>query len=249
MSKQNNPNSLSHNFITAIYQDSSKILWIGTLGGGLNKFEREKDKFTVYKTEQGLPDNVIYDILKGNNGNLWLTTNKGLTKFNSKTGESRNFTISDGLQGYEFNRGAAFYSKETGMMFLGGFNGFNVFEPAKISDTWLPPDIVITSFKKLNKNVPLNNCISERKELTLSYKENVMSFGFAALNFSDPENNRYAYKLEPINKDWSQPENKHNVDFTGLGPGKYTFQVKGADSHGVWSEKEASIKITITPPF
>ncbi len=244
---QANPNSLSHNFITAIFEDSSKILWIGTLGGGLNKFEKEI--FIVYKTEQGLPDNVIYDILKDKMGNLWLTTNRGLAKFNPKTGESRNFTISDGLQGWEFNQGAACYNKETGMMFLGGFNGFNVFEPAKINDKWSTPDIIITSFKKLDKDVKLDKCIPKSKKLTLSYKDNSISFGFAVLNFSDPENNQYAYKLEPINKDWIQLGNKHDVDFTGLGPGKYIFHVKGADSHGVWSEKEASIKITITPPF
>ncbi|MFC2146350.1 two-component regulator propeller domain-containing protein, partial [Acidobacteriota bacterium] len=249
MPQQNNPNSLSHNFITAIYEDKSKILWFGTLGGGLNKFERETEKFTVYTTKHGLPNNVIYDILEDNKGNLWLTTNRGLAKFNPKTKKSRTFTISDGLQGYEFNRGAACYSKKTGIMFLGGFNGFNVFEPEKKTDSWSPPDIVITSFKKLNKNVPLSKSISEIKELKLSYKENVISFGFAALNFSDPENNRYAYKLEPIDKDWIQLENKHNVDFTGLGHGKYTFYVKGADSHGVWNNKGTSIKITITPPF
>lgn len=247
--KQDKPKWLSHNFITAIYQESSKILWIGTLGGGLNKFEKEQKTFTVYKTEQGLPNNVIYDILGDNKGNLWLTTNRGLAKFNPKTGKSRNFTINDGLQGCEFNLGAAYYSKKTGMMFLGGFNGFNVFEPAKISDTWAPPDIVITALKILNKSVPLNKYISGNKALTLSYKDNFVSFGFAALNFSDPENNQYAYKLKPINKDWIQLGNKHDVDFSGLGPGKYIFRVKGADSHGVWNENGTSIKITITPPF
>jgi PAS domain S-box-containing protein len=250
MSKQNNPNSLSHNFISAIYEDKSRILWIGTLGGGLNKFEKEKGIFTVYKTEQGLPDNVIYDILEDNDGNLWLSTNKGLSKLNPKKVNFRNFTISDGLQGCEFNQGAAWYSEKTGMMFFGGFNGFNAFEPGRIVDTSSqPPPIVITSFKKLNKNVKLNKSISEIKDLTLSHKDNFISFGFAALSFLDPKNNRYAYKLEQVNKDWIQLGNKHDVDFTGLGHGKYIFRVKGADSNGVWNEAGTSIKITITPPF
>jgi len=250
MPKWDNPKSLSHNFITAIFEDKSRIMWIGTLGGGLNKFEREKETFTVYKTEHGLPDNVIYDILEDSKGNLWLTTNKGLSKFNPKTGKFINFTISDGLQGYDFNMGAAWYSKKTGMMFLGGFNGFNVFEPGKIGDiSSTPPPIVITSFKKLNKDVPLPTSISEIEELTLSYKDNFISFGFAALSFLDPENNRYAYKLEPQNKDWIQLGNKHDVDFSDLRAGQYTFHVKGADSHGVWNETGTSIKITATPPL
>jgi PAS domain S-box-containing protein len=248
--QQDNPNSLSHNFISAIYEDQKHNLWIGTGGGGLNKLvDREKEIFKVYTTKHGLPNNVIYDILEDKTGNLWITTNRGVSKFNPGTGKFINFTTKDGLQGWEFNQGAACYSKETGMMFLGGFNGLNVFEPGKISDIWSPPDIVITSFKKLSENVLLNNCILEGKELKLSYKENVISIGFAALNFSDPENNQYAYKMEPNNKDWIPLGNKHNVDFTGLRPDKYTFHVKGADSHGVWSEKEASIKIRINPPF
>jgi PAS domain S-box-containing protein len=245
-----NSNSLSHKFITSIYEDQKDNLWIGTGGGGLNQLvDQEKRIFKAYTTKDGLINNVIYDILGDNKGNLWLTTNRGLSKFNPGTGRFINFTISDGLQGCEFNLGAACYSKETGMMFLGGFNGFNVFEPSKIIDTWSPPDIVITSFNILNKNVPLSKSISESKEVPLSYKENIISFGFAALNFSDPENNQYAYKLEPINEEWIPLGKRHSIDFTGLGPGKYTFHVKGADSHGVWSQKEASIKITINPPF
>lgn len=248
--EKDNSNSLSHNFISAIFEDQEFNLWIGTGGGGLNKLvDREKGIFKVYTRKDGLPNNVIYDILEDNKGNLWLSTNRGLSKFNPKTGKFINFTISDGLQGYEFNRGAACLGKKTGMMYLGGFNGFNAFEPTKIRDTWEPPDIVITSFKKLNKNVLQSTCISEIKELTLSYKDNFISFGFAALSFSYPENNQYAYKLEPIDKDWIQLGNKHDKDFTGLGPGKYNFHVKGADSHGVWNENGTSIKITINPPF
>lgn len=253
MPKEDNPNSLSHNFISAICEDQENNLWIGTGGGGLNRFEREKEAFTVYKTEHGLPNNVIYDILEDKEGNLWLSTNRGLAKFNPKKEGSINFTIftiRDGLQGYEFNQGSAWYSEKIGMMFFGGFNGFNVFEPGKIGDTSSqPPPIVITSFKKLNKDVSLRTCISEIKELTLSHKDNFISFGFAALSFLDPENNQYAYKLEPINKDWIQLGNKHDVDFTGLGPGKYTFRVKGADSRGVWNKVGTWMKITVKPPF
>jgi PAS domain S-box-containing protein len=247
---KDNPNSLSHNFISAICEDQDNNLWIGTGGCGINKLvDREYAIFKVYTTKDGLPNNVIYDILEDKTGNLWITTNRGLSKFNPEKKEFRNFTINDGLQGCEFNQGAACYNKETGMMFLGGFNGLNVFKPGEIRNTWLPPDIVITSFKILNEAVPLSTRISKNNKLTLSYKDNFISFGFAALNFSDPENNRYAYKLEPINKEWIQLGNKHDKDFTGLRPGKYTFHVKGADSHGVWNENGTSIKITITPPF
>jgi signal transduction histidine kinase/ligand-binding sensor domain-containing protein len=246
--EQGCPNCISHNFVSSIYEDSSGILWIGTLGG-FNKLDRGKDKFITFTTREGLPNNVIYDILEDKNGNLWLSTNRGLSKFNPKTGESRNYTISDGLQGYEFNRGAACYSKKTGMMFFGGFNGFNVFDPGKIVDISSPPPIVITSFKKLNKNVSLKTSFLETRELRLSYNDNSISFGFAVLSFLEPENNKYAYKLEPIHKDWIQLGNKHDVDLTNLDPGKYTFRVKGADKHGTWSEQGKSIRITVTPPF
>lgn len=242
--------SISHNFITAICEDREGTLWIGTNGGGLNKFDREKGTFTAFTMQHGLPNNVIYDILEDDEGYLWLSTNKGLSRFIPKTKKFRNYSVGDGLQAYEFNRGAAWKS-ESGKMFFGGVNGFNVFDPEELKskDRLNPPPIVITSFKKRSQEVELPTSISEIKDLELSYKDTSITFEFAALSFSDPESNRYAYKLEPVDKEWIDRGNKHNVDFINLKPGEYTFRVKGSNNDGIWNEEGKSMKITVNPPF
>jgi PAS domain S-box-containing protein len=244
------PDSISHNFITAICEDRDGTLWIGTNGGGLNKFDRQKETFTAFTTKNGLPNNVIYDILEDYDGSLWLSTNKGLSRFTPKDKKFRNYTVRDGLQDLEFSRGTAWKS-ESGKMFFGGVNGFNVFDPKELKskDRLTPPPIVITSFKKRSQEVKLNTSIPEVDQLELSYKDTSISFEFAALSFPDPERNRYVYKLEPVDQEWIDLGNKHVVDLINLKPGEYIFRVKGSNSDGFWNEEGKSIEITVNPPF
>ncbi len=243
--------SLSHNFIISIYKDSSGTLWIGTKGG-INKFDGKNETFTAYSTQDGLPSNVIYAILEDDAGNIWLSTNRGLSRFNPNSKEFRNYTIRDGLQGYEFN-GRAACKGDQGEMFFGGINGLNSFFPKEISDNErkTPPPVMITSFKIRGQESQLTSAITNRDqvELELSYKDDFISFEFAALSFSDPGKNQYAYKLEPVDKEWLQLGNKHDVDLINLEPGHYTLKVKGSNSDGFWNEEGTGIKINVSSPF
>lgn len=245
-SKQD-PNSISHNFITAIYEDKAGRFWIGTNGGGLNKFDREKKLFTIYTTENGLPNNVIYDILEDKTGNLWLSTNKGLSRFNPKTNSFRNYTVRDGLQDYEFNRRAA-CKCEGNKIYIGGVNGFNIFDPEELGGDLPAPPVVFTAFKKLDEDFELGAPIYQIKELEMSYRDSI-SIEFAALCFSDPEKNQYAYKLEPVNQEWIHLGNKHDIILTNLEPDDYTLRIKGSNDEGIWNEEGASIRIKVNPPF
>ncbi|MCK4765012.1 MAG: PAS domain S-box protein [Candidatus Aminicenantes bacterium] len=240
--------SINHNFVMAIYEAKKSKLWIGTNGGGLNKFDKEKETFEAYTTKDGLINDVICDILEDDDGCLWLSTNKGLSRFNPGKKEFRNYTVRDGLQGYEYNRGAACMCE--GSLFFGGVNGFNVFDPQELKskDRLMPPPIVITSFKKHNQENKLSAPILGVGELEISYDESI-SFEFAALSFAAPELNRYAYKLEPINKEWIYLGSKHVVDLINLVPGDYMFRVKGSNSDGVWNEAGISLNIKVNPPF
>ncbi|MFC2146697.1 ATP-binding protein, partial [Acidobacteriota bacterium] len=166
------------------------------------------------------------------------------------------YTIRDGLQGYEFN-GRVACKSDQGEMFFGGINGLNRFFPKDISDNERknPPPVVITSLKKLGKEFKLDTSITHLDRLELSYKDDFISFEFAALSFSEPEKNRYAYKLDPgekdnkDEKDWIYLGNKHDVDLINLEPGNYTFKVRGSNSDGCWNEEGTKIKIIVTPPF
>lgn len=252
--ESDNPNSLSYNCVFSIYEDESGALWIGTFGGGLNKFEREKNKFTHYTEKEGLSNNAIYGILCDDEGSLWISTNDGLSKFNPKTETFKNYDINDGLQSREFNRGA-YHKSKSGEMFFGGVSGFNAFYPDKIKESPYTPPILITDFQISNQSVgiggdsPLKKHINETEEIVLSYKNNIFSFEFVALDYRIPDKNQYAYVMEGFEKDWNYVGNRRFATYTALAPGDYTFRVKGSSSDGVWNEEGVSVRIKITPPF
>jgi len=242
---------------------SSEILWIGTYGGGLNKFDRESEKYSHYTTSDGLPSDMIMGILEDKNGNLWLSTTNGLSKFNPNTETFKNYDINDGLLSNQFNSGAYFKSKDD-KMFFGGTNGLNAFYPDNIVDNPHIPKVIITDFQLFNEPVrikkedelenkyiySLSNHISTLKEIELSYKENVFSFEFSALDYRSPEKNRYAYKMEGFESDWNYTgADRRFVTYTNLDPGNYEFKVKGSNNDGLWNEEGTSIKIIITPPW
>jgi serine phosphatase RsbU (regulator of sigma subunit)/ligand-binding sensor domain-containing protein len=248
-SDPNNPNSLNNDYIFSIYEDRAGSLWFGTWGGGLNKFDKSTKKFTHYTEKDGLPNDAIYGILEDDEENLWLSTNNGLSKFNIKTETFKNYSVEDGLQSNEFN-GGAYYKSHSGEMFFGGIEGFNSFYPDEIKDNPFIPPVIITAVSKLNKEVEFDKPVSEINELRLSYKDYVFSFEFAALDFTAPEKNRYAYKMEGLDQDWIYTHSKKRfATYTTLAPGGYTFRVKGSNNDGVWNEEGAAIKIIITPPI
>lgn len=220
----------------------------------MDKFNKIDETFTHYNTKHGLINNVIYGILEDDSGNLWLSSNKGLSKFNPKKGTIRNYTTGDGLQSDQFG-GNAYFEDSKGRMYFGGINGFNMFYPDSIKDNPFVPPIVITDFQIFNESVPigenspLKRSITETKEITLPYKDNVFSFEFAALHYSSPDANQYAYKMEGFDKKWIYSGTRHYVTYTNLDPGKYVFQVIGSNNDGVWNKKGASVIIIISPPF
>lgn len=245
-----NPKSLGNNRVFAIYadQDDSNILWIGTWGGGLDRFDKRTGEFMHFTEKDGLPNGVIYGILGDEAGNLWVSTNNGLSRFDPRAKTFRNYDADDGLQSNEFNQGA-YCKNKNGEMFFGGIAGFNRFHPARIDDNPHPPPIVLTAFKKFDKLVKLDTAITDLTRLKLSYRDNFFSFAFAALDFTNPPKNQYAYKLEGFDEDWIYCGTRRYASYTNLDGGKYTFHVKGANSDGVWNEQGVAVEILVAPPF
>ncbi|MEO6695901.1 MAG: two-component regulator propeller domain-containing protein [Ignavibacteria bacterium] len=243
----NDSNSLSDNRVTGVVEDKKGYLWITTYGEGLNRFDPETKNFTHY-IEDWLGADIIVEVLQDENGNLWLSHYKGISRFNTDTGSFTNYGVGDGVQGLEFSIGSS-YKADDGKMYFGGTNGFNSFYPDSISENKSVPNIVITNFKIFNKEAKLENSVTETKEITISHKENFFSFDFAALDFTNPVKNQYAYILEGVDKDWNYVGKVRTANYTDIAPGEYTFKVKGSNNDGVWNEKGTSLKLIITPPI
>ncbi|MGD0590882.1 MAG: two-component regulator propeller domain-containing protein, partial [Bacteroidota bacterium] len=227
MHSENDSTSLSSNKVASIFGDSKGNLWMGT-DAGLNLFNKSTKRFTCYRIENGLLDNSINSILEDDHGNLWIGTNKGLSKFSNAINlpvkpEFKNYTYGDGLQGIGFGRRSC-YRGADGMLYFGGTNGFNMFNPDKITiNTYVPP-IVISDFQIFNKPVPIGDKgyiseIGKKEDLILSYAQSEFSFDFATLNYISSTKNEYAYKMEGFEKDWNYVGTKHTATYTNLDPG------------------------------
>jgi PAS domain S-box-containing protein len=248
-------NSLSHNDIYSLFEDKSGTLWIGTGGGGLNRFDRIHESFRSFSVDDGFNDDMIYNILEDNQNILWLSTSNGIIKFNPKTETVRNYLISDGLPHNEFSPGTAFKSP-SGELCVGGVNGFISFDPDSIRENLNIPDIAITAFtisgkgKSYNARDYTHISLNYIKKVDLPYSLNDLSFAFASLDYTAPEKNMYKFRLAGYHEDWTYANSSRRfVSYTNLPPGRYIFTVKGSNNDLLWNEEGRSIEIIISPPF
>ncbi len=240
-------NSLGHDSVMGLYEDADGIFWITTYGGGLNRFDPESGRFTRFTMRDGLPNDSLYGVLPDDQGHLWLSSNHGLSRFDPAAGTFTNYDVEDGLQSNEFND-RAFYGSARGELYFGGVHGFNRFDPAEIQPSSYVPPVVLTAFRKFDREVELERTLAETQRVTVSYKENYFSFELAVLDYSRPSKNRYAYKLEGFDKDWVAAGTRRFASYTNLDGGDYTFRVRGANGDGVWNEAGASIEVRVIPP-
>ncbi|MFT7314837.1 MAG: signal transduction histidine kinase/ligand-binding sensor domain-containing protein [Paraglaciecola sp.] len=247
-----NVDSLSASMAWAFYQDPNESLWIGTQGGGLNKWQKQdiaalNNDFTHYDSSSGLPSSLIYAILDDEKGHLWLSSTAGLTRLNPKTEAVRNFGTSEGLKDSDFSFGAGFKDSR-GNMYFGGNSGFVRFHPDDIKDSQFIPPVVLVRIKKLNEQVWFDVPYQKLQELEFDYTDYFISFEFAALDFNSPEKNEYRYKLEGLDPDWIELEHSRLATFTNLPAGKYVLKVQASNNQGLWNTQGISLPISMLPP-
>ncbi|WP_229719276.1 hybrid sensor histidine kinase/response regulator transcription factor [Winogradskyella schleiferi] len=228
--------------IKSLYYDNA-ILWIGTNGKGLKKYNTKTDSLKTYTKAEGLPNNVIYGILPDNNGNLWLSTNYGISKFtNQDENKFENYSNYDGLQALEFNTGA-YYRDNNGNLYFGGLEGLNWFHPNQLTFNTIKPKTIITNFEVFTEEQPL------KQNVAYKFNENTITFTFSSLHFSQPERNLYKYQLVNYDDHWINAENNNTAHYTNLPPNDYTFKVISSNYDGVWNLTPATYAFTIKQPW
>jgi diguanylate cyclase (GGDEF)-like protein/PAS domain S-box-containing protein len=241
------PHSLSANLIRSLHESADGHLWVGTQAGlnRLDALDAHRARFSRWQPRDGLPGATVYAIRDDRLARLWLSTNRGIASFDPQSGTFRAFTLADGLQGMEFNGGAA-ATLADGQIAFGGVNGLNLFAPQTIVGSRYAAPVVFTAVRVGSQGTPAQ---SEGGVLTMAAAERVVRFEFAALDFAAPERNRFAYQLEGFDEHWVDAGTRHDATYTNLDPGRYTFKVRASNRDGYWSDRVARAELRVTPPW
>ncbi len=232
--------------INSITEDTHHQLWVGS-ENGLICIKQDRKNIMHYSVQNGLSNSYIYAVQIDNQNNIWVSSNGGLSKIHiNKYGASLvyNYTMNDGLQANEFNTNCSFKDRN-GNLYFGGIDGLNIFDPRKIYSN---PHIPVVAVNWINVNNKIISPVNEKTKITIDPYHSNLEFVFSALDFTNPANNRYAYKLDGFDSDWLYNGTKHSVRYTGLTPGEYIFYFKGTNNDGLWS-KSAFVNVTVLTPF
>lgn len=251
-------NPLGSSEVRTVFQDKLGQIWVGTQDGGLNLYLGDEMGFRAFRKGDGLAGNTVQAIQEDNEGNLWLSTNSGLSKMSVTKGEYvfRNYSANDGLQANEFNINASLKDK-SGRVYFGGINGYNSFLPEEIIDDLKPAGPVVIRSLKLNdiliepgdSESVISKSVEFENSIKIGPKYTTITLEFAMLDYSIPENNTYRYRLFPFDEEWINAGNRRRVTYTNLDPGSYQFQLIGINSQLKRSDETASLNIDILPPY
>ncbi|MDQ0640271.1 ligand-binding sensor domain-containing protein/anti-sigma regulatory factor (Ser/Thr protein kinase) [Pedobacter sp. W3I1] len=232
-----------------------RYLWIGSLGGGLIKFNKQTHKYQTYTTQDDLPNNTIYAIIATDPETFWCSSNKGIFSFNSRTKAVQSFTMLDGLALDEFNR-FHFFSLPDGKLAFGGTNGYTVFDPKKVASDHFVPMPTLTGVSINNKPAdfglagsPFKQAINSLTEIRLPYNQNSLILNFAADEYNIPEKLRYRYELAGFDEQWVNSAGDNSLTYTNIPPGRYTLKINVTNTAGLWSPKTKTLTVIITPPW
>jgi serine phosphatase RsbU (regulator of sigma subunit) len=240
--------SISSNKISSIAEARDGIIWIGTVGAGISKFDPRTHTFNTLTSYLGLLDNVICGLLKDNLNNIWISTPKGLSCYNGNTRIFKHYKVEEELPSHELTQGACF-KNQSGELFFGGRKNFVYFLPTDLIKSAYQAPVYLTAFRLFDQKKEFNMLLSEVKLIEMNSQDNFFSFEFALLDFLDPEQNCYTYKLEGFDKGWNYIGKRRFASYTNLDPGEYVFQVKAVGKNGIWSKDATSVRILIHPAW
>jgi len=264
ISYQNDPKDttgISSNTVWTLFIDKMKNFWIGTTHG-LNKLvydDHGKAVFMKYLNGPDIPDKGITGIVEDSFNQLWITTSKGIVRFDPENNRHIMYGLDDGLLENEFSINAIIRDENTGEIYAGGINGFSVFDPENVKENDIPPIVKIIDLKLFNRSVSTGDTVNGRillqksihalDNIRLLYKENAITFEYVAMHYKLSESNQYAFKLDGFDKGWNYVGNQRMATYTNLEPGYYKFHVKACNSDNIWNEEGTTLDLYIKPPY
>ena len=251
LSDAHDPHTLSGNRVRVIEPARDGALWIGT-HSGLNRLLQAADGSVLIdrflpRPEQTDISTTIYGILQDAGGNLWLSTNNGVLRFNPSQRSFRHFGPSDGLQHLEFNGGAQLRLAD-GRMAFGGIRGMNLFDPAHIRDNRYAPNVVLTS-ARIGGAMQNRVGLLAPGELEFKQTDGVLRLHFGALDHADPGATQYRYRLDGFDRGWIDADHNPDATYTNLNAGHYVFRAQATNRDGVWSDRELTLQVRVIPPW
>lgn len=250
--KPGDKNSLSTNDITHIYTDKRKTTYVVSFTGGLSKIIsgqllNEHIRFKNYDKSNGLASDLALSMIEDTYDQLWIVSEIALSKFNPNKETFENYELGSTYQ-QQFNFSEALpVINARGQIVLGTDKGFLEVSPEKMRKSTYTPPIVFTGFKI--QGHPATHSIDNLKELELKSSQRNVTFQFAALDYVNPDNILYAYRLQGLEDEWNEADNNRSASYINLPAGKYRLQIKSTNSDGVWADNVRTLPIHVLPTF
>ncbi len=243
--------SLSSDLAWYLFQDNQQNLWVGTQAAGLNVLSKENQNngsfaFSHLDVKDGMKSRTVYAINQDGSGNIWFSSNKGISRYSPKHQSFKHFDTTHGLLDLEYNHGALAMTQDN-TLYFGSAKGFTSVNPDNILSTPQPPQVRLTNILKLNAPMVFDQALSTLDSLTLEHSDQLISFDYVGLNYADPESTRYKYRLLGFDQQWIDAGKLRRATYTNLPAGSYQLQVIAANNDNIWSEPGPSLNIVVNP--
>ncbi len=243
--------SISSDLAWFMLLDSDKNLWVGTQAAGLNKLTyqnriKQNFEFKHFDTKDGMKSQTVYGMVQDTFGDIWLSSNKGVSRYSPEKESFKHFDLSHGLVDLDYNHGSIFKGAN-GTIYFGAGKGFSTVLPDNGHHILLAPEVRLTNIFKLNEPIHFDSALIDLSAIELQHTDQLVSFEYVGLNYANPESTRYKYRLLGFDQEWIDAGKSRRATYTNLPAGNYKLQVIAGNSDNNWSEPSLSLNIIVQP--
>lgn len=241
-------------YVGTLYVDSSGDLWAGTYGSGLLRYNQRNNAYRLYDISDGLPSNDVVAISDDSRGNLWFGTAYGISRMEQESGVCSNYFAEDGTRNNQYHERGVHKDRE-GNLYFGGNYGLTFFNPADFTNRMFDTPAVVVEHVEIRdgsihdsgRRSSFKIPVADTSRITLSYRDNPVSFEFTGIDYQAPNRLRYAYRLRGFDTEWSLPDGSRRANYSNLPAGSYIFEVKVVGANGQESPNPVALGVRVLP--